>query len=127
MEEQEIVSYVVGKRLTMTSYERLWATLMACKHVISANIEGDFVECGVWRGGHALLAAAIFKLHKCERNLFLFDTFEGMTKPTDRDRQFEDNGFAMEQYQGHDAGADNAWCYSSLQDVTWISELNRRS
>ncbi|HEY6250072.1 MAG TPA: hypothetical protein VI685_08925, partial [Candidatus Angelobacter sp.] len=47
-DEKEMVTYVRENNLTLTSYERLWATAMACKHVIERCIDGDFVECGVW-------------------------------------------------------------------------------
>ena len=50
-EEQALVSHIRKNRLSMVSSERLWTTLMACKHALGNNIEGDFVECGVWRGG----------------------------------------------------------------------------
>ena len=88
--EREIVSYVLSERLTMASFERLITTVMACKHALEAGIEGDFVECGVWRGGNAIAAAEIFKLHGSDKAVWLFDTFQGMTAPTDADVQVSD-------------------------------------
>ena len=63
-EEIELVDYIKFHELTLVSYERLWATLMACKHVLERGIPGDFVECGVWRGGNAMLAAEVFRMHQ---------------------------------------------------------------
>jgi len=39
------------------------------------NIEGDIVECGVWRGG---MIAGIATLLGKSRNYFLYDSFEGL-------------------------------------------------
>jgi O-methyltransferase len=116
-EEKEMVSYVKQNRLSMTSDERLWTTVMACKHVINRNIDGDFVECGVWRGGNAMLAASIFKLYKSSKRVYLFDTFSGMTKPTYRDRRISDNGRAMETFIRKQKERTE-WAYASVRDVT---------
>jgi len=43
-------------RFSMASQERLLSTFLACKYVVQNDIPGDFVECGVWRGGNAFLA-----------------------------------------------------------------------
>lgn len=47
----------------------------------SKGINGDIVECGVWKGGTTM--AMIFANMKFDitRNFFLFDTFEGLPKP----------------------------------------------
>jgi O-methyltransferase len=115
--EREIVHYIMSNKLTMVSYERLWTTVMACKYVVDREIEGDFVECGVWRGGNALAAAEIFKLHNSKRNVWLFDTFKGMTAPTDFDVQASDGRTARTQYEADQKETHNEWCYSSIEDV----------
>jgi O-methyltransferase len=43
-----------------------------------AAVEGDVVECGVFRGGTARLFADILTRQAPERDVLLFDTFEGM-------------------------------------------------
>lgn len=45
------------------------------------GIEGDIVECGVWRAGHIILARTISPSRVC----WLFDTFTGMTAPGPHD------------------------------------------
>lgn len=115
--EKSIVSYVIENRLSMTSPERLFTTVMACKHAIERNIEGDFVECGVWRGGNAMLAAAIFKMHECSKRVCLFDTFQGMTEPSDEDTAVRDGSSARETYVRQKKDTHNEWCYASLEDV----------
>ena len=68
-EECQIVDSVLDNELTMVSRERLIATLMACKYVLENSIEGDFVECGVWRGGNAIVAGSLFLKSKICQDL----------------------------------------------------------
>ena len=49
--DKRIFEYVRANALSTSTDERLFATIMACQHVVEKGIEGDFVECGVWRGG----------------------------------------------------------------------------
>ncbi len=75
-----------SKPYTMTSRERVMALVQAVRYLEGNSIPGDFVECGVWKGGSMLAAAlTLGLLNRADRNLFLFDTFSGMTKPSDRD------------------------------------------
>lgn len=116
-EEREIVHYIKDRNLTMTSYERLWTTLMACKHVMDRDISGAFVECGVWRGGNALLAAWVFRMHGANRRVYLLDTFQGMTAPTERDKRVADGSSARAIFLQNQKITHNEWCYASLEDV----------
>lgn len=116
-EERAIVDYVMSNKLTMVSYERLWTTLMACKYAIEQKIDGDFVECGVWRGGNAMVAAELFKLHGVAKKVWLFDTFKGMTAPTDADVQAAGGKSAQQQFTAEQRDTHNGWCYASLGDV----------
>ncbi len=45
------------KRYTMTSVERMYALYCSVDYILRNNITGAFVECGVWRGGSAMLIA----------------------------------------------------------------------
>lgn len=116
-EERAIIDYVKSNQLTMVSYERLWTTLMSCKYAIEQKIEGDFVECGVWRGGNAMVAAELFKLYGVSKKVWLFDTFKGMTEPTENDVEASDGKSARMQYTRDQRDDHNAWCYASLADV----------
>lgn len=116
--EREIIAYVRGNDLTLpSSANRVWATMLACKHAIEQDIAGDFVECGVWRGGHPLIAAAMFKLHRSPRHVYLFDTFEGMTEPTERDRETAaGNVPAIHEYE-EKRRTEGAWVRVPLEEV----------
>lgn len=73
---------IPSKPFTLTSIERMYALHSAVKYIIQANIAGDVVECGVWRGGSCMNMALTF-LHQGEQNrvIYMFDTYEGMTDP----------------------------------------------
>lgn len=114
--DREILEHVVTSGLTMVSHERLFTTLMACKHVCQAGVEGDFVECGVWRGGNSLLAADVFRRAQQARQTWLFDTFTGMTEPTDADVKYNGQG-AMETFLNKQRTDRNDWCFASIEDV----------
>jgi hypothetical protein len=49
------------------------------------------VECGVWRGGNGVLASGIFELNDSAKKVYLYDTFSGMTKPSEYDMKLGSN------------------------------------
>ncbi len=74
------------KPFTMTSIERLYSIFKSVEYVVKNNIEGDFVECGVWKGGSAMmLAYSLLNFKSADKKIYLYDTFEGMTEPTEND------------------------------------------
>ncbi|MDC7223659.1 MAG: macrocin O-methyltransferase [Spirochaetales bacterium] len=71
---------------TMISPERGYALCQALDYLEKNRIEGDMVECGVWRGGACMLAARLMMARSYRsRKIWLYDTFEGMTEPTEED------------------------------------------
>jgi O-methyltransferase len=79
---------------TMTSVARLEATVEAARHCVRRGLPGAFAECGVWRGGSVLaMALTLQELDAEPRELWLYDTFEGMTAPTSED------GHAVEEWR----------------------------
>lgn len=115
--EREIFAYIRAHGLSMVSDERLYATILACRHVIQQQIPGDFVECGVFKGGNAIIAAALFKAYGVQRRVWLFDTFLGMTKPTEHDRESSTGQEAIVEYSEKDRGSFNEWVYCPLDQV----------
>lgn len=110
--------YQICKPFTMTGEERMYALYNAVQYIIKNNIEGDFVECGVWRGGSSLLVAlALKKLNVTNRKIYLFDTFEGMSEPTNDDVDLE--GAAADTLLAKTTSdkENSVWCLASIQDV----------
>lgn len=99
----------------MTSSERVVALRSALVHVVRTGVPGAIVECGVWRGGSAMAAALTLLSLEEVRPLHLFDTFEGMSPPTEVDVS----------YDGHrasdvlrESGPDSTyWAIASMDEV----------
>jgi hypothetical protein len=80
-EDGETVKFV--QPYTMTSPERIRALCSATRYIEQAGIQGAIVECGVWRGGSMMaVARTLMRLGAETRDLYLFDTFEGMSEPS---------------------------------------------
>lgn len=86
-DEAEIIRDV--RPWTMTSPERIYALIQALRYVSSNDTAGAIVECGVWKGGSmAASAKTLLQMKDVKRDLFLFDTFEGMSEPTLKDLDY---------------------------------------
>jgi hypothetical protein len=91
--ERDIRDYERVKPFTLTSSERVLAVTQAIRHVVRRGLEGAIVECGVWKGGSMMAAAhALLEAGTSDRDLHLFDTFEGMSQPTEVDIDFAGKG-----------------------------------
>lgn len=74
------------RAFTLTSDERMYALHTAVQYLVHAKIPGAMVECGVWQGGSCMnIALTLQQQHVCDRDIYLFDTFEGMTPPESMD------------------------------------------
>ena len=74
---------------TQTSLERVVALADAVEYVVRRDIPGDFVECGVWRGGSSMaVALTLSRLGVRDRRLWLYDTFGSMPPAGEHDRDY---------------------------------------
>ncbi len=102
---------------TMTSRERQLALVDAVRHLCRRGVPGCFVECGVWRGGSSMtMALALLDEGVSDRDLHLFDTFEGMTAPTDLDST-SDGTLASAHLARDSKKSGGNWCVADLNDV----------
>lgn len=101
---------------TMTSRERLNALILATRYVSQHDIQGDIVECGVWRGGsmHAVVHT-LLALNDTERELYLFDTYEGMPPPSEKDLRRD--GASAVQLLNKKSKDSPIWAVATLEDV----------
>jgi O-methyltransferase len=119
---------------TLTTPARLFVLIEAVKYVINNSIEGDIAECGVWKGGSMMAAAlALLRMNAPDRDLYLYDTFKGMTQPSEEDVTIRGDT-AHEEYsyraenkapevhpyalKSEDKNDLSSWCYSSLEEVS---------
>jgi hypothetical protein len=109
-----VAKYRECQPFTMTSVERLYALAESVQFVVNAEIPGDFVECGVWKGGSALMIARSLSDAGGDQNrrIWLYDTFKGMSEPTHRDGRS-----AHERWTQQARGTYNEWCFSPLDEV----------
>jgi hypothetical protein len=82
IEEEALAAAAKVRPYTMLSPERLITLYQQAVHCETANVPGDFVECGVWKGGSvALMALANLKRGKARRRIQLFDAFSEICEP----------------------------------------------
>ncbi|HJL64799.1 MAG TPA: TylF/MycF/NovP-related O-methyltransferase [Candidatus Thalassarchaeaceae archaeon] len=111
--------YQKCKDKTMTSKERMFALHESIKYIINNEIPGDFVECGVWKGGSTMMIAqTLLEMGVSDRTIYLYDTFEGMTKPTEFDNRVSDEEVnVLKNWKSKQKDEHNEWCFASLSEV----------
>eukprot|EP01105_Mastigella_eilhardi_P002286 TRINITY_DN1278_c0_g3_i2.p1 TRINITY_DN1278_c0_g3~~TRINITY_DN1278_c0_g3_i2.p1 ORF type:complete len:315 (-),score=69.74 TRINITY_DN1278_c0_g3_i2:13-846(-) len=68
--------------LTMVGQRRMHNIEWALRKVVTEGVQGDFMECGVWRGGASIFARAVLDvLGESRRKVILADSFEGLPAP----------------------------------------------
>lgn len=103
---------------TLTSPERIYSCVRAAEYLVKNQIPGDFVECGVWKGGIVMaLALTLLRLEDRERHLYLYDTFEGMSPPTDADVDFRGTSAASQLDESVRGPKGGVWAYAPLDQV----------
>jgi O-methyltransferase len=121
-EDCETVKFV--QPYTMTSPERIRALCSATRYIEQAGIQGAIVECGVWRGGSMMaVARTLMRLGAQARDLYLFDTFEGMSEPGVHD--VATTGETAKELLDHASRTqeDLVWCYAPLERVKLAMSL----
>ena len=90
---------------TMVGAKRLQNVRALCQDVMAQNIPGDFMECGTWKGGCAIMMAAVLadweerQQGQSDRTIWVADSFQGCPKPdperypADRDDPHHTFGF----------------------------------
>lgn len=73
----------LGFEYTMLGEKRL-ANLEECfHHVVDDGVPGDFIECGVWRGGAVVFLRGLLAAYEVpERRVWVADSFQGLPPPT---------------------------------------------
>lgn len=101
------------KGYTVLSEPRLINLYNLAREVDKLSLTGDIVECGVYNGGSAAtIAAACLKSHP-KRNIWLFDSFQGLPKPSDKDGIIAQSKF----HEG--------WCSGDISKVQEVFQTLR--
>jgi hypothetical protein len=108
MELQSFIGIV--QPYSMTSIERITELFNSLEYIRSNNIEGDIIECGVWKGGNIkgiLEYLNYYEMHNV--TVWLYDTFSGMTEPDENDIDLHGNSAK--------SILESVMCYASIEDV----------
>ena len=128
LSEVEVEILAPSEGWTMCSQLNRHLLMEATRYVLKNQIPGDIVECGVWRGGMMqIVARTVLSEQSIDpkikmRQLWLFDTFEGMPDPThelDRDMYRGEHAsvkLKREPKSGPN-GEPTVWCVADLEDV----------
>jgi O-methyltransferase len=117
-DEIDLVRYMKAHDLSLCSTNNLFQTALACKYALENQILGDFVECGVYRGGNALIMAQMLEIHNVkEKKVWLYDTFAGMTQPTEFDVKTESRVKAIEKFLRTRTLQGSSWANASIDAV----------
>lgn len=112
---REILAAV--RPFTMAGDLRTLSTIAAVEYVVEHGIDGAIVECGVWRGGQMMAAAMALRHLQASRDIYLFDTFAGMTKPDERDLDHEGAAAAPVYDESLGRPVGDRWCEAGIEDV----------
>lgn len=105
------------KEYTQTSIERMYTLYKSIMYIHENSIIWDFIECWVWKWWSAMvIALTLKKLWVSDKNIYLYDTFEWMSTPTEKD---VDLTWVVASEELKIRNKDELiWCYSSLEEVT---------
>ena len=76
--KEEELMIKISKKYSMTTEIRMWALLNSLKKIYNEKIDGDIVECGIWKGGNIILIKKFLDKNKQNKKIYCYDTFEGM-------------------------------------------------
>jgi len=100
---------------------------MVIDYVVDCKIDGVLVECGVQSGRIEKIWIDKLKEKNEERDIYMYDTFTGLTEPSERDLGFSEEYRNPQKvlniwnrYNDEKLGV-NTWCYCPLEKV--ISNL----
>jgi O-methyltransferase len=108
------------RRSTMTTAPRIASLCDSVEHAVRTDVEGAFVECGVWRGGSIMaIALTLLRLGATDRDLYLFDTFEGMPAPGELDEDSPYDGYSIHRrwQRRRNGGIGSSWNRVSAESV----------
>lgn len=98
-DERFLHAYELGKSTgSWLDSDVLWRTYVVCWAAHHAkSLEGDFVECGVNRGGYSRAVIDYVDFPSLPKKFYLLDTFQGLSadliSPTERARGVEPGGY----------------------------------
>jgi O-methyltransferase len=119
---KEKVILVEASQITLASPEAIIELIRGIDYILENKIPGAFIECGVFEGGNAIsMIRTLLYAGVTDRDIYLYDTFEGFPKPEEIDYEYF-VGPALETWQRYknrdDASEDNSdWLRVPIERV----------
>ena len=126
----EIKKFInLSKEFSMTGEKRMYLLTQAILNVSNNNLEGDFVECGIWKGGNILLYNLLNEYYNLKKQIFAYDTFDGMSSPQKNDiTHLGTSAQKLMSISEKKDGENNVHCMASLnivkKNILKYSDLN---
>jgi len=121
--KEEELMIQISKKYSMTTEIRMWALLNSLKKIYNEKIDGDIVECGIWKGGNIILIKNFLDKNKQNKKIYCYDTFEGMKDTLSVDNELSTGKSADEIITNNEAYL----CKSSLEETKKNIEENVES
>jgi hypothetical protein len=124
--DEQVALWKLVQPYTMTTPDTVTVLADAVRYVLRENVRGAVVECGVWRGGSMMAAAkTLLDAGRDDIDIYLYDTFDGMTNPTDHD--IHRSGRAASEMLRTDLERDSSrlWARAQLEDVRHAMSIVR--
>ena len=103
---------------TLTSAKKIYSLIESVRYVLKNNIQGALVECGVYRGGSMMtIALTLMEEGVMDKDLYLFDTYEGMPAPDERDVDIWGKSATKTFAKRKISHVSSKWTNASLEDV----------
>jgi hypothetical protein len=98
---------------------------MVIDYIVDCKIKGVLVECGVQDGRIEKIWIEKLKQRNDERDIYMYDTFTGLTVPSERDvginNEFQTAEQVLDVWRQHQRHGVNTWCYAPIEKV--VNEL----
>ena len=121
MEDKSFID--ICKKQTMIKTRQLLSLENFIEQINKNKLNGAIVECGVWKGGAMMWMIHCQKKYSMDRNIYLYDTFNGMPCPSVKKdcpramkiyNQITNNKYSRKYDRWHE---ENKWAYAPLELV----------
>jgi O-methyltransferase len=111
--ELKLINKCLG--YSMTNLHRMWSLVQSFHYIRQKKISGEFVECGVWKGGNLILLKTLLQKYNLNKKVYGFDTFEGMPKPSSVDVKYNGKSGLTTYYEHKKLNL--GFAYSEIAEV----------
>lgn len=116
--DREKLVYAEARHVAIQTPQAVVSLMRAVEYMLRNDIPGALMECGVYQGGSIIAMIRTLLLNGVtDRDIYLFDTFEGMPRPGEKDIFYTGESAirTWEYHAGNERGSD--WVKATLDDV----------